>query len=80
MSTPTALDTDRFLEMVRTELRLEVTAADLDTPFDRLAGWDSVLLLKLLGAAEAVTGRPAPMIEVLEAPDLRTVHTALGGS
>jgi acyl carrier protein len=74
------LDTARFTGLLRSELGLDVSAADLDTPFDDLAGWDSVMLLKLLGAAEAVTGRSAPMIEVLEAPDLRAVHAALVGA
>ncbi|MFE7200185.1 phosphopantetheine-binding protein [Pseudonocardia alni] len=72
-----ALDTDRFVSLLRDELGLDLSAADLDTPFDALAGWDSVLLLRLLGVAEPLTGRRAPMIEVLEANDLRGVHAAL---
>lgn len=75
MSTP--LDSARFTSLLRDELGLAVTEDDLDTPFDRLPGWDSVMLLRLLGAAEPLTGRRAPMIEVLEAVDLRGVHAAL---
>ena len=71
------LDLARFTELLHTELGLQLGAADLDTAFDDLPGWDSVLLLKLLGAAERLTGRAAPMLEVLEARDLRAVHTAL---
>jgi acyl carrier protein len=47
------------------------------TPFDDLPGWDSVMLLKVLGAVERATGRQAPMLAVLEATDLRGVHAAL---
>jgi hypothetical protein len=71
------LDTARFTALLRDELGLDLTEADLDTALDDLPGWDSVMLLKLLGAAEQLTGRPAPMIEVLEAADLRAVHAAL---
>lgn len=73
------LDIDRFTVLLRDETGLEVTAAELDTPFDDLPGWDSVMLLKVLSAAERVTGRRAPMLAVLEATDLRGVHTALAG-
>jgi hypothetical protein len=80
VTTPaTAFGTDRFLRLLREELALDVGEADLHVPFDALEGWDSVMLLKLLGAAEALTGRPAPMIAVLEAGDLRAVHAALAG-
>ena len=75
--TTAPIPTDRFTALLRTELDLPVGEEDLDTPFDDLAGWDSVMLLKLLGAAEALTGRPAPMLAVLEAPDLRAVQSAL---
>lgn len=71
------LDVERFLVLLRDETGLEVSAADLDTPFDDLPGWDSVMLLKVLGAAERATGRKAPMLAVLEATDLRGVHAAL---
>ncbi|MBB1242647.1 acyl carrier protein [Streptomyces durbertensis] len=76
MST-TVLDTDRFLTLLRDETGLAVDAGDLDTPFDDLPGWDSVMLLKVLTAVEQATGSPAPMLEVLEARDLRGVHTAI---
>ncbi|MDB1089347.1 acyl carrier protein [Streptomyces sp. ACA25] len=81
MTTPTTpgLDTGRFLGLLRDELGLGYSESDLDTAFDDLPGWDSVLLLKLLGAAEQLTGRAAPMIDVLEAADLRAVHAALNG-
>jgi acyl carrier protein len=71
------LDTDRFLALLRDETGLDVIAPDLDTGFDELPGWDSVMLLKVLAAAERATGRQAPMLAVLEATDLRGVHAAL---
>jgi acyl carrier protein len=71
------LDAARFTALLRDELGLNLTGADLDTAFDDLPGWDSVMLLKLLGATEQLTGRPAPMLAVLEARDLRAVHAAL---
>ncbi|MBB1256108.1 phosphopantetheine-binding protein [Streptomyces alkaliterrae] len=71
------LDTDRFLTLLRDETGLAVDADDLDTDFDELPGWDSVMLLKLLTAVEQATGGPAPMLEVLEARNLRAVHTAI---
>ncbi|ARF73570.1 acyl carrier protein [Kitasatospora albolonga] len=76
MST-TTLDTEGFLTLLRDETGLAVGTGDLDTDFDDLADWDSVMLLKLLTAVEQATGRPAPMLEVLEARTLRAVHTAI---
>ncbi|MEU6644638.1 acyl carrier protein [Saccharomonospora sp. NPDC046836] len=72
------LDTTAFLVLLRDEVGLQVTESDLDTRFDDLPGWDSVLLLKLLSAVEQATGRQAPMLAMLEATDLRGVHAAIG--
>ncbi|PXY23748.1 acyl carrier protein [Prauserella sp. PE36] len=69
---------DAFLELVRDEVGLELAEPDLDTAFDDLEGWDSVMMLKLLGAVEQATGRPAPMMAFLEATSLRGVHAVIG--
>lgn len=68
---------EAFLEILRDEVGLELVESDLDTAFDVLEGWDSVMMLKLLGAIEQATGRPAPMMALLEATSLRGVYAVV---
>ena len=72
------MTTESFLELLRDEVGLELAESDLDTAFDALEGWDSVMMLKLLGAVEQATGQPAPMMAFLEATSLRGVHAVVG--
>ena len=49
---------ERFVELVRAESGLDITQSGLSTPFDGIAGWDSLYLLKVITAVEGETGRP----------------------
>jgi acyl carrier protein len=65
---------DDFVSLIRDELGLEVTAADIDKGFDELPGWDSVYLLWLLTALERETCRQVSMPDVLEAGNLAQLY------
>jgi hypothetical protein len=65
---------DAFVSLIRDELGLEVTSADVGKGFDELPGWDSVLLLSLLTAMERETGQQLSLPDVLEAGNLRQLH------
>nr|MDT0665541.1 acyl carrier protein [Micromonospora sp. DSM 115978] len=58
----TTTDFTRFLD---DELGLEFSEADLAVDFDHLGAWDSVYLLRLIGALERATGRPLPVEDLL---------------
>lgn len=63
-----------FVTLVRDELFLPVTVETVGVEFDRLEGWDSVLLLTLLTVLERETGRRISLPDLLEAPSLRHVY------
>jgi acyl carrier protein len=65
---------DDFLDLVGTELGLPVSRDDVGRRLDEIDGFDSVLLLSLLGALERETGRPVPLAGVLEAPSLGRIY------
>ncbi|MEV0641219.1 acyl carrier protein [Streptomyces sp. NPDC050619] len=65
---------DEFVTLVCDEVGLLVTAEDLDSGLDQVAGWDSVHLLTLMVALERSTGRPLSMPDLLEAPTLGHVY------
>jgi acyl carrier protein len=65
---------DEFVDLLRDELGLTVTAADLEVGFDELPGWDSLHLLWLLTLVERRTGRVVSLPEVLEAANLRDLY------
>ncbi|MGW1915860.1 acyl carrier protein [Streptomyces sp. NPDC002076] len=58
---------DDYLLILRDLVGFPVEADELDTPFDRLRGWDSVHLLKLVTAIERETAVRLPVTRVLEA-------------
>ncbi|GAA3947070.1 hypothetical protein GCM10023085_31590 [Actinomadura viridis] len=68
---------DDFPAFVRYEVGLPVGAGDLDLELDRLPGWDSLYLLRLLLGAEAATGRRLDLADLLEARTLREVRALL---
>ncbi|MEU3555189.1 phosphopantetheine-binding protein [Streptomyces fragilis] len=63
-----------YVELLRDELALPVTAEDLGRPLDAVAAWDSVHLLTLCTLLERETGRPLSLADVLEAPSLEAVY------
>ncbi|MET9266522.1 acyl carrier protein [Amycolatopsis sp. NPDC004079] len=71
---------DDLVGVMRDELGLPVTAADVEVPFDELAGWDSAHLLWLLSVLERRAGAAVSLPDLLEAATLRDVHALLPGS
>ncbi|MEU8346319.1 phosphopantetheine-binding protein [Spirillospora sp. NPDC048832] len=67
---------DDFLELVRAELGLEVTAADAARSLDEVEGWDSLLLLTLAVSLESATGRRVRLPDLLEASSLEGIFEA----
>ncbi|MEV6802840.1 acyl carrier protein [Micromonospora rifamycinica] len=67
---------EEFADVLRDELGLSITDADLERHLDEVAGWDSVHLLSLLTILERRTMRQIPMVEILEAPTLRDIYLA----
>ncbi|MFF1612749.1 phosphopantetheine-binding protein [Amycolatopsis sp. NPDC058278] len=65
---------DEFVTLVRDEIGLALTAGDVTVEFDRLPGWDSVLLLRLVTLLERETGRGISFPDVLEAPNLARIY------
>ncbi|MFE5208767.1 phosphopantetheine-binding protein [Streptomyces sp. NPDC056600] len=63
-----------YVDLLRDELALPVTAEDLGRPLDAVAAWDSVHLLTLCTLLERETGRPLSLADVLEAPSLEAVY------
>ncbi|MFJ5932911.1 phosphopantetheine-binding protein [Streptomyces sp. NPDC003444] len=68
------LDRQEFAELVRDEIGIDVTEAELDLPLDALTGWDSVHLLSLLVLLEKETGRQLSLPDFLDAGTLAAVH------
>jgi acyl carrier protein len=67
-------DIDDFVALLRDDLGLDVTRADLDAEFDAVPGWDSVHLLQLLQLLERDTRHSLSLPEMLEAPNLARVY------
>ncbi|WP_448316711.1 HAD-IIIC family phosphatase [Streptomyces sp. CO7] len=63
-----------YVELLRDELALPVTADDIGRPLDEVTAWDSVHLLTLCTLLERETGRPLSLADVLEAPSLEAVY------
>ncbi|MFE0777757.1 phosphopantetheine-binding protein [Streptomyces sp. NPDC058861] len=66
-----------FADLVRDEIGIDVTEAELDLPLDALTGWDSVHLLSLLVLLEKETGRPLSLPDFLDAGSLAAIHEAV---
>jgi acyl carrier protein len=71
---PTDNFLDDFLDLVRDETGLPVTAEQTGLDLDQVPGWDSVYLLSLVVALERRTGRQLSMPDVLEATSLRDLY------
>jgi acyl carrier protein len=71
---------DDFVALVREEVGVAITTADLESALDQVGGWDSVHLLTLMMAMERRTGRPLSMPDLLEARSLGQIYRlAVGG-
>jgi acyl carrier protein len=68
------LTTTDFTRLLDAELGLEVSEADLEVDFDNLGEWDSVYLLRLIGALERATGKPLPVEELLQVRTLGAIR------
>jgi acyl carrier protein len=66
---------EEFLDLVRDETGLPVTAEQTELDLDQVPGWDSVYLLSLVVALERRTGRQLSMPDVLAATSLRDIYT-----
>lgn len=71
---PTDNFLDDFLDLVRDETGLPVTAEQTGLDLDQVPGWDSVYLLSLVVALERRTGRQLSMPDVLTATSLRDIY------
>lgn len=67
-----------FAALVREQLDVAVTDADLDKDFDQLAGWDSLHLITLLGVLEQRLGRPLSLPDFLDVRSLGGIYSSLG--
>ncbi|MET8981431.1 phosphopantetheine-binding protein [Streptomyces sp. NPDC004539] len=70
----TALGRQRFADLVRDELGIDVPEPELGRPFDALPGWDSVHLLTLLTLLEKETGTPLSLPDFLDAGSLESIY------
>ncbi|MEO3808650.1 hypothetical protein ABGB17_06585 [Sphaerisporangium sp. B11E5] len=65
---------EEFIALVSDELSLPLTVADAGRELDDIPGWDSLHLLWLVTVLEARTGRNISVIDLLDAPDLRSIY------
>ncbi|HEY3478397.1 MAG TPA: acyl carrier protein [Streptomyces sp.] len=65
---------DDFTALVRDELGLPLTDADIGRKLDDLPGWDSMHLLWLITALERSFGRTLSFPRVLEATTLEEIY------
>lgn len=65
---------DNYVELIRDELGFALCGDALDRHFDELEGWDSMYLLALVTAVEALTGARVSVADVLRARSLREVY------
>ena len=65
---------ERFVELVRAESGLDITQSGLSTPFDGIAGWYSLYLLKVITAVEGETGRPVSVVRAMESTSLQDIY------
>lgn len=68
------MNLDDFVSLLRDELGMRVTVADVDKPLDELPDWDSVHLLWLLTALEQRTGQQLSLPAALETTSLEQLY------
>jgi acyl carrier protein len=65
---------DEFVDLLRDELAVLVTADDLAADVDQLPDWNSGNLIRLVVALERATGRRVPVDKLLTARSLETMY------
>ncbi|MDH6118813.1 acyl carrier protein [Kitasatospora sp. GAS204B] len=63
-----------FVVLIRDEIGLPVTRADLELGFDQVPGWDSLHMLRLVTVLERETGRTISFPDVLQAQSLGSLY------
>jgi acyl carrier protein len=53
---------------------LPITEQDLKTSFDKLSGWDSLNLLRLIVSLEAKTGKKIAFPDLLQSQNLEEIY------
>lgn len=67
-------DINEFIELVRDQLGLPITAIDAGTELNQLPGWDSVHLLRLLTVLEERTGNAISLPDLLDVSTLEGIY------
>ncbi|WP_026422677.1 phosphopantetheine-binding protein [Actinokineospora inagensis] len=70
---------DEFVDLVRDELGLDISAEHLDRGFDQVPGWNSINSLRLLALLERAVGKPLSVPDLLSAPTLGSVYALAAG-
>ena len=65
---------DEFVALVNDELGLTVTVEDEVRALNEIPGWDSMHLLWLVALLEQRTGRALSVIDILDAPNLKSIY------
>ena len=68
-----------FVALVNDELGLMVTVEDEARALNEIPGWDSMHLLWLVALLEQRTGRPLSVIDILDAPNLKSIYELAAG-
>ncbi|QMU78138.1 acyl carrier protein [Streptacidiphilus sp. PB12-B1b] len=67
-------DAPDLIALLNTELGLDLEPGMAALPLESLPGWDSMLLLRLIGVLEEACGRPLPVADVLAADSLEQIR------
>ncbi|MBQ0888907.1 acyl carrier protein [Streptomyces sp. RM72] len=65
---------EEFIHLVRDELDLPLGIDDLDADFDRVVSWDSMHMIRLVGAVERQTGARVPVGKLLADRSLSAIY------
>jgi acyl carrier protein len=66
-----------FIRVVRDELALPLSDADLQTDLDQVVHWQSVQIVRLVVALEKETGRRVPVSRLMEQRTLAGMYAAV---
>jgi len=69
-----------FIRLIRDELALPLTGADLESDLDRVVSWDSMHMLRLAMAVEKETGTRIPVGRLLEERSLRSIYNRVAAA
>ena len=66
-----------FIRIVRDELALPLSDADLQTDLDQVVNWKSVQIVRLIVALEKETGQRVPVSRLMEQQTLAGMYAAV---